>query len=140
VVYEIGYRDRDGRQRWETVDGGLKAARARRASVVHRRDGLHQRVAPTPRLMFNAAADRWWEGHVVRLRPNTQSAYRAALLHLRRHFGRRRLSDITAEHVAGYVTAMQAERKGWTVKGHLTALSGVYRYAGRRLGFAGETR
>ncbi|MHB1570673.1 MAG: tyrosine-type recombinase/integrase, partial [Solirubrobacteraceae bacterium] len=48
------------------------------------------------------------------------------------------LSDITPTDVAAFVTAQQrAGYKGWTVKGHLAALSGVFKYAGRHLGFAG---
>ena len=39
--------------------------------------------------------------------------------------------------VAEFVTARQAEAKGWTIKGDLTALSGVFQHATRHMGFTG---
>jgi len=36
---------------------------------------------------------------------------------------------VAAQQRAGY--------KGWTIKGHLTTLSGIFKYAGRHLGFTG---
>lgn len=62
----------------------------------------------------------------------TQSAYRAALKHLRQHFGRQRLATITAGDVAAYVTSKDS-LKGWTIKGHLTVISAIFRYANRHL-------
>jgi len=34
TAYEITFTDSDGKQRWTTIDGNLKAARAARAEVV----------------------------------------------------------------------------------------------------------
>lgn len=90
-------------------------------------------AAADPRLTFDAAADLWLEARVKHMRPGTQSAYKASLKHLRRHFGRQRMSSITPADVAGYV-AGKKDLKGWTVKGHLTVLSTLYRYAIRHLG------
>ena len=58
--YEIGYRDSDGRQRWQTVEGGIKAARLALADVKARM-GKGERVSPTPNLTFEQAAQRWLE-------------------------------------------------------------------------------
>jgi hypothetical protein len=95
-------------------------------------------VAADPRLTFEDAASAWWDARAVRLRPTTQSAYGAALGHLRARFGRARLWDITPADVAAFVTAQQsASLKGCTIKGHLTVLSAVYKPAARHLGYVG---
>src|SRR4051794_39645388 len=79
---EIGWRDAAGRQKWRVVNGGIKAARAELAQE-HARRARGERVASDPRLRFDAAADAWWEARVVKLRPGTQNAYGAGLIHLR---------------------------------------------------------
>lgn len=129
---EIGWRDAAGRLRWSKVDGGIKAARVELARELARRaDGAA--VAADPRLTFNTAVDAWWDARVTRLRPATQSAYGAALKHLRASFGARRIASITPGDVAAYVAGKDT-LKGWTIKGHLTVLSAVFRYAIRHLG------
>lgn len=55
------------------------------------------------------------------------------LKHLREHFGTQRMARITPTDVAAYVTS-KGDLKGWTVKGHLTVLSAVFKYAVRHLG------
>jgi hypothetical protein len=45
-AYEITFTDSDGKQRWTTIDGNLKAARAERAEVVAKL-GKGERVAPS---------------------------------------------------------------------------------------------
>lgn len=136
-VYEITFRDSDGRQRRQTVPGGVKAARTALATV--KSDlGRGRRIAPTPRLTFDKAADEWWAARADRLRPATRSAYSAGLKHLRGAFGRRRLDDLTPADVARYVAERQrAGSKGWTLRGHLVVLRQVIAYAQRRLGYAG---
>jgi hypothetical protein len=50
------------------------------------------------------------------------------LVHLRERFDRRRMTDITPEDVAAYVSAMQAAGfNGWTIKGHPTVLGRLSR-------------
>jgi integrase len=131
---EIGWRDARGKLRWRVVDGKLKAARAELAQE-HAKRARGEAVAADPRLTFDAAAEAWWEARVTRLRPATQRAYGPALKHLRAHFGRQRIASIAPADVAAYVAA-KSHLKGWTVKGHLTVLSAVYRYANRHLGVA----
>lgn len=138
-TYEIGYRCAQGKQRWRKVDGGIRAARAALNEALAQRS-RGERVAADPRLRFNDAAQSWWDARAVKLRPTTQSAYGAGLKHLKlpEHFGRARMTDITATDVARYVSAQQAAGlKGWTIKGHLTVLSSVFRYAARHLGLVG---
>lgn len=136
-VFEIAWRDGQGHQRRRRVQGGITAARKALNAARAARDRKEQ-VTVDPRLTFGAAADKWWDARVVRLRPATQSTYGTGLAHLREHFGRTRLAAIHASDVAAYISAQQrAGLKGWTVQGHLTVLSSVYQYASRHLGFAG---
>lgn len=135
---EIGWRDTQGKQRWRAVDGGITAARAALAAE-HTKRAKGERVAADPRLNFNSAADAWWDARVLKLRPATQVVYKAALKHLRESFGRARLTHITADDVARYITRKQAEGlKGWTLKSHMTTLSAVFTYAGRHLGTSAQ--
>jgi integrase len=134
--FEIGFRDAQRRQRWQRVDGGIMAARAALADA-HAARGRREKVGD-PHLRFDDAVEAWWNARVVRLRPATQSAYGAALKHLRPRFGGRRLSDITPSDVAAFITSRQSEgAKGWTIKGELTVLSGIYQHASRHLRFVG---
>ncbi|MGI8903746.1 MAG: tyrosine-type recombinase/integrase [Solirubrobacteraceae bacterium] len=135
--FEVSFRDSDGRQRRRTVEGGVKAARTALSSV--KADlGRGKRVAPTPRLTFDVAADRWWDTRTAELRPATRESYRYSLTHLRRAFGRRRLDDIAPAAVAAYVARHRAAGyKGSTVRSHLMVMRQVIAFAQRRLGFAG---
>jgi integrase len=138
VHFEIGYRDAQQKQRWQAVDGGIMAARAALAEA-HAARSRRERVGD-PHLRFDDAVDAWWNARVVRLRPATQSAYSAALKHLRARFAGRRLADIQPGNVASFISERQAEgAKGWTIKGDLTVLSGVFRHAARHLGFVGAS-
>ena len=149
-LLEIGWRDAQGKQRWRRVEGGIRAARAALAQE-HAKRARGERIANDPRLTFNAAADAWWDARVVKLRPGTQNAYKAALTHLRDYFGRQRMTHITPTDVAKYISKKQTEPrkargentgaekqpkglKGWTLKGHLTVLSSVFTYGARHLG------
>src|ERR1700735_3179792 len=77
-VFEVGFKDASGTQRWRTVDGGITAARALREQLVAQR---HRRE-PTPdnvRLRFGDAADQWLTGPVADLRQTTRDCYRNAV-------------------------------------------------------------
>jgi integrase len=136
-VFEISWRDAQGKQRRRRVDGGITAARKALTDARAARNKREQ-ITADPRLTFGAAADKWWDARVTRLRPATQTTYAGALAHLRPVFGRTRLTDIKPSDVAAYIAAKQTELKDWTVQGHLTPLSSVYQYATRHLGFAGS--
>jgi integrase len=136
-VLEIGWRDAQGKQRWRRVEGGITAARKALTDALSAKN-RGERVSADPRMRFSEAADAWWAARVANMRPTTQGTYRSALKHLNERFGRTRLNDITPTDVAAFVAAQQqAGYKGWTIKGHLATLSGVFRYAGRHLGFTG---
>ncbi|MHB1571456.1 MAG: hypothetical protein ACYC0H_19935, partial [Solirubrobacteraceae bacterium] len=76
LVYEIGYRDAQGKQRWRVVEGGIPAARSALAQA-HSDRARGVRTAVDPRMTFNAAADAWWAARVERMRPTTRGTYRS---------------------------------------------------------------
>lgn len=137
-VYEVGFKDGAGVQRWRTVDGGIMAARGLRDDLLARR-GRGERVAPNPRLRFGEAADRWLAGPVADLRPTTQSGYRNAVeRHLRPRYATRRLDAITPDDLAALLRELRAAGKSEaTMAVVLGVLGRIYRYARRRLAWAG---
>jgi integrase len=137
---EITWRDAQGKQRRRVVAGGIMAARSALAAEVAKR-ATGERVAADTRLTFGRAAGTWYDDHVVaHLRPASQSAARSALKHLRAEFGSRRLTAIEPGDVARYVTARRAAGMADnTIRAHVNALSGVYRFATRHLGYPGAS-
>ena len=138
-VFEVGYRDSAGRQRWRTVDGGVTVARAIRDDVLARK-GKGERVQPNPRLRFEDAADAWLLSQVTELRPATQAIYRNAIdNHLRSRWGRRRLDSIAVEEVAALVRELRRAGKAeWTIAGILTAANRTFKFAKRRMNWHGQ--
>jgi integrase len=138
-VFEIGYRDSTGRQRWQTVEGGITAARAARDDILGRK-GRGERVQPNPRLRFRDAADGWFEGQAKALRPKTQEVYENALrTHLRPRWDGRRLDDIDVNQVARLVRELRAAGQSeWSIKGVTKVLGRVFKYAQRRMGWHGD--
>lgn len=137
-VYEIGFKDAAGRQRWRTVDGGIAAARAVRDRLLSQR-ARGERVTNNGRLRFCDAAARWLEGPVIDLRPATQSCYRNAVeQHLLDRFGGRRLDTITPDDLADPVRELRAHGLAEsTIVIVVGVTNRIYRYAARRLGWAG---
>ena len=138
VVFEVGFKDGAGMQRWRTVEGGITAARALRDELLARR-GRGERVAPNVRLRFGEAADRWLQGPVLDLRPSTQAGYRNAVdRHLRPRFATRRLDAIEPDDVARVVRELRGEGKSEATAAVVLGVMGrVYKYAARRLAWAG---
>jgi integrase len=136
---EVGFKDGAGVQRWRTVEGGILAARALRDELLARR-GRGERVAPNPRLRFGEAADRWLAGPVRDLRETTQAGYTNAIeRHLRPRYSTRRLDSIGADDVASLVRELRdAGLAEASIAAVVAALGRVYRYAARRLAWAGQ--
>lgn len=135
---EVGLKDGAGKQRWRTVEGGITAARALRDELLAAR-GRGERVAPNPRLRFGEASERWLTGYVVDLREATRELYRNAVeRHLRPRYATRRLDAITPDDLARLVRELRAaglsESSAQNVLG---VVNRIYRYAARRLGWAG---
>jgi hypothetical protein len=137
-VYEVGFKDVTGKQRWRTVDGGITAARAVRESLLTQRS-RGERVSDSGRLRFADAAGRWLEGPVIDLRPATQSCYRNAVeQHLIKRFGTRRLDAITPDDLAGLVRELRGDGLAESTMLIVIGVTNrIYRYAARRLGWAG---
>jgi integrase len=137
-VYEVGFKDVSGKQRWRTVDGGIQAARAVRDELLSQRS-RGERVVNNGRLRFGDAADQWLGGPVVDLRPATQACYRNAVEHhLRHRFGARRLDAIGPDDLADAVRELRGQRLAEsTIVIVVGVTNRIYRYAARRLDWAG---
>jgi site-specific recombinase XerC len=137
-VFEVGYKDASGKQRWRTVDGGITAARALRDQLVAQR-GRGERAPDNNRLRFGDAADQWLNGTVVDLRGSTQDCYRNAVnTHLRKRFGTRRLDAVTPDDLANLVRDLRSDGLAEsTISIVIGVTNRIYRYAARRLGWVG---
>jgi integrase len=138
-VYEVGFKDGTGKQRWRTVQGGITAARAIRDQLLARR-GAGEPVQPRTKLRFADAAGAWLDGPVQDLRPRTDECYRNALTtHLLPRFARRRLDSVSPDDLAALVREMRAEGLSEsTLVIVLGVVNRIYRYAARRLGWSGN--
>lgn len=137
-VFEVGFKDASGKQRWRTVDGGITAARALRDQLVAQRN----RREPAPdnvRLRFGDAADQWLDGPVTDLRQTTRDCYRNAVdNHLRQRFGTRRLDAVTPDDLATLVRDLRSDgRAEASIAICVGVTNRIYRYAARRLGWVG---
>jgi integrase len=139
-VFEVGFKDAAGIQRWRTVDGGIMAARKLRDDVLARR-GRGDVVAPDSKLRFGEAADLWLAGPVLDLRESTQAGYRNAVeKHLRPVCGGWRLDGLTADDLAALVRGMREGGKSEaTIAVVLGVASRIYKFAARRLGWTGTS-
>ncbi len=159
TVFEVVYRDSDGGQHRQRVQGGIMAARALRADIDAKK-GKGERVAPRPRLTFDAAGEEWFTAQASQLRPATRESYRHALdAHLLPAWRHRKLDSITVGEVAQLVARMQTPEyrraaeatssqpirvpastgySAWTIRGVLTAAGRCFEYARRRMDWPGE--
>ena len=137
-VLEVGFKDASGIQRWRTVDGGIMAARQLRDELLARR-GRGETVAPDSRPRLGEAVELWLAGPVLDLRATTQAGYRSAVeQHLCPRYGNRRLDSITPDDLAALVRDMRERGKSEaTIAAVLGAVGRIYKFAARRLGFAG---
>jgi len=137
-VYEVGFRDGAGRQRWRTVEGGITAARAARDELLVRRS-RGERIASNARLRFGDAAAQWLAGPVVGLRATTQACYRNAVeQHLIRRFDTHRLDRISPDDLAALVRELRTDGLAEsTIVIVVGVVNRIYRYAARRLGWTG---
>lgn len=137
-VFEVGYKDASGKQRWRTVDGGITAARALRDQLVAQRN-RREPTADNVRLRFGDAAAQWLAGPVSDLRQTTRDCYRNAVdNHLRARFQARRLDAITPDDLAAVVRDLRAEGLAEaTIAIVIGVTNRIYRYAARRLGWIG---
>jgi integrase len=137
--YEFTYRDSDGKQRWQTVEGGIRAAERAKADVLARM-GRGEKVAPMRKLTFSTASAAYLKSAESKLRPTTIALYGSAIRnHLNPAWETRKLDSIDVNAVAELIESMQkAGKKAWTIRSVLTVASRTFDHASRRLGWAGN--
>jgi len=138
-LFEVGYRDADGRQRWRGPFDTLTSARvARDDARVRARGG--ERESANPRLKFGEAADRWLAEQVPALRPATRKSYTSYVEnHLRPRWGTRRMDAIDVSDAARLVRELRAAGLAeWTISGICRAANRVFKYARRHCSWRGD--
>jgi integrase len=138
-VFEVGFKDASGVQRWKTVDGGITAARRVRDELLAQRH-RGERPETRTRLRLGDAAEQWLDGPVRDLRPRTDECYRNAVVtHLIPGLGgARRLDAITPDDLAQLVRDLRAEGLSEATAAIVIGVANrIYRYAARRLGWNG---
>src|SRR3954447_7656008 len=138
-LFEVGYRDADGRQRWRGAFETLTSARvARDDARVRARGG--ERESANPRLKFGEAADRWLAEQVAALRPATRASYTSYMEnHLRPRWGTRRMDAIDVSDAARLVRELRAAGLAeWTISGICRAANRVFKYARRHCSWRGD--
>lgn len=137
-IYEVGFKDGAGVQRWRTVEGGITAARAVRDELLVRR-ARGEQVGSAARVRFGDAATAWLSGPVQDLRKATRDCYRNALdRHLRPRYAVRRLDLISPDDLAELVRELRGDGLSEsTIVIVIGVANRVYRYAARRLGWSG---
>jgi integrase len=143
-LYEVGYRDSTGKQRWR-VDGypstfqTIAAARVAR-DVMLSKKGKGERVVPNPKLKFGEASSRWLTEQVSALGDGTGDGYES---HLRNHllprWGNRLCDSIDVGEALKLVQEMRAAGYAeWTISGVLRVASRVFKFARRHCGWHGD--
>src|SRR3954451_4575571 len=138
-MFEVGYRDADGRQRWRGPFETVTSARlARDDARVKARGG--ERESANPRLKFGEAADRWLTEQVAELRPATRASYTSYLEHhLRPRWGNRRMDAIDVSDAARLVRDLRAIGLAeWTISGICRAANRVFKFARRHCSWRGD--
>lgn len=142
-VYEVGYRDNEGKQRWRIVHGDLATAEAVRDELIGRRR-RGERI-PSSKTTFGEVAAAWFEAQTS-IRPGTRDRYEVAMrVHVLPRFENRPIGRITEDDISDLIRdlldgrdARRRPRRAltpWGVRAVLTPLSRVFSFAIRR-GFA----
>jgi integrase len=146
LVFEIGWRDMDGRQRWrrrvDQTGALLKTITAARAelSKVQAAKGRGERPSDNPRLLFGDVANRWLAEQVPELRRETRTNYRNHVNgHLRPRWGNRRMDAIDATDAAQLVRDLRAlGLSEWTISGACRVAGRIFKFARRYCGWQGD--
>jgi integrase len=138
-LFEVGYRDADGRQRWRGPFETITAARAARDDAKSRARG-GRRESSNPRLKFGEAADRWLAEQVSVLRPKTRESYSGFVNNqLRPRWGNRRMDAIDVIDAAKLVRELRAAGLAEkTIAGACYVGSRVFRFARRYCAWRGD--
>src|SRR3954466_2929014 len=138
-MFEVGYRDADGRLRWRGAFETLTSARvARDDARVKARGG--ERESVNPRLKFGEAADRWQAEQVAALRPATRASYASYLEnHLRPRWGNRRMDAIDVSDAARLIRELRAAGLAeGTISGICRGANRSFKFARRHCAWRGD--
>ncbi len=138
-LFEVGYRDADGRLRWRGPFETISAARAERGDArAKARSG--DRESANPRLKFGEAADRWLAEQVVDLRRQTRARYASHVRnHLAPRWGQRRMDAIDVTDAARLVRELRAAGLAESsISGVLQVANRVFKFARRHCRWRGE--
>ena len=137
-VYEVGFRDSNGKQRFRTVGPRLGAARIERDEILSSM-GKGQKIEGDPRLKFGTAAHAWIEEQVVDLRPRTRDSYEGAVRnHLKERWAGRRMDSFDVRDCTRLIRELRAEGLGeWSIANVLKCARRIFRFAQRHLHWAG---
>jgi integrase len=139
-LFEVGYRDADGRLRWRGPFETISAARAERGDArAKARSG--DRESANPRLRFGEAADRWLAEQVVELRRQTRARYASHVRnHLAPRWGHRRMDTIDVTHAARLVRELRgAGLAESSINSVLQVVNRVFKFARRHCRWRGES-
>lgn len=109
--YVVGYRDPNGKQRWETA---RTLADARKLKDARRADISRGEFFESSRLTVAEYAGEWigrYQGKSGRFRESTREEYKRSLdRYVLPRLGRRRLAELTPRDLAAFVAWLQDER------------------------------
>lgn len=131
-LYSICFRNSDGKQQWERIDGGVMEAQAvlaeRKAAMAK-----GQRVARSSHT-FAEVAREWQKVAFPRLKPRTAAIYEVSIrVHLVPRIGRMKIGEITTDHIANVISDMEARGKAAsTIRNALAPLNRIFKWSVRR--------
>jgi len=136
-VFEVGFKDAGGRQRWRTIDGGIMAARAVRDQLLSQR-ARGERIADNGRLRFADAAEVGSRGRsrIFAPQPRTVTGTRLSSI----CWTGWRCAALTQSPPTTWPISCVSfvnRTRGGNDRHVIGVTNRVYRYAARRLGWAG---
>jgi integrase len=140
--YEISYRDNDGKQHFETIDGLLADADAKLAEIRSTKRGGGTVPKPSKQTLRQFVNEHYFPSIEAKADAGVRSVrgveyYRFRWAVIERQFGGRQMSKVTTADVLALIADLR--RRGmseWTIAGTLTVLSSIYSL-GRALGVVG---
>jgi integrase len=133
-VYQVLYRDSEGRQRFETLPlGSLEQDAVNKQAEIRNKKAKGERVVRSTQTLREFSRE-WLDVQEGNLSQNTMNYYRYAVEnHIVPLYGHRKLQDVTIDDVAALVAGMKRKGyKAWTIKGVLTPFGGIMGAAVRR--------
>jgi integrase len=130
--YYIDFTDTSQKRVFKRVPGNLEDARRERARILERM-GKGEKVVNS-KLTIDDLIDVYLKTQTGHLKPKTYSGYQYNLDHyVSPRLGSRKINALGVGDIAGFITQMKRDGfKAWTIRGCLTPMSGMFRYAVRQ--------